>query len=273
MSNEKEYILGTHDEEISRLGLQHSVWRPRALDAWRRAGITVGQTVLDLGCGPGYASLDLAEIVGPEGKVVAIDRSRRFLDALESRSSHRGFSNIETHELDLNHASLPQIQADAAWTRWVFAFVKDPRQLLERAGATLKKGATWVIHEYIDYASWRMMPRSDELEEFVRVVMKSWRHDGGEPDIGLELPGWLNELGFELQSLNPIMEVISPANYMWQWPMSFARVGLKRMADLGYLDPKRAHQIEQSLKQRESEPNTRMVTPAVLEIIAVRKSG
>lgn len=271
MSDEKDYILGTHDEEINRLGLQHNVWRPWALDAWRRAGITVGQTVLDLGCGPGYASIDLAEIVGPEGRIVAIDRSRRFLDALESRSRHRGLANIETHELDLNHAALPKIQADAAWTRWVFAFVKDPRLLLERAGATLKKGATWVIHEYIDYASWRMMPRSAELEEFVRVVMKSWRHDGGEPDIGLELPGWLNELGFELKSLTPITEVISPSNYMWQWPMSFARVGLQRMADLGNLDPKRAQQIEQSLNQRESEPNTRMVTPTVLEIIA-RKS-
>ena len=39
MSEERDYLLGTHDAEVQRLGLQHRVWRPRVLDAWRRAGI------------------------------------------------------------------------------------------------------------------------------------------------------------------------------------------------------------------------------------------
>ena len=55
MEKDKDYILGTHDEEILRLGLQHRVWRPKVLDAWKRAGFTVGQTILDFGCVPGYA--------------------------------------------------------------------------------------------------------------------------------------------------------------------------------------------------------------------------
>ena len=79
---ERDYVLGTHEEEIERLGLQHRVWRPRALDAWARAGFSRGQTLIDVGCGPGHATLDLAEIVGPSGRVVAVDRSRRFLDAV-----------------------------------------------------------------------------------------------------------------------------------------------------------------------------------------------
>ena len=52
---ERDYVLGTHDEEIERLGLQHRVWRPRMLEAWRRAGVTVGSRVIDIGAGPGYA--------------------------------------------------------------------------------------------------------------------------------------------------------------------------------------------------------------------------
>src|SRR5512145_1640514 len=109
MATERDYLLGTHDAELARLGLQHRVWRPRALDAWRRAGFTVGQTVLDIGCGPGHASLDLAEIVGPAGRVVALDRSRRFLDALEAARRQRGLANIATHELDLDEEPLPPV--------------------------------------------------------------------------------------------------------------------------------------------------------------------
>jgi len=76
MGAERDYVLGTHEEELARLGLQHRVWRPVALDCWQRAGITVGKRVLDVGAGPGYAAIDLAEIVGPKGEVVALERQR-----------------------------------------------------------------------------------------------------------------------------------------------------------------------------------------------------
>src|SRR5262249_5599938 len=120
MSTERDYVLGTHDDEIARLGLQHAVWRPRASDAWRRAGFTAGQTLSDLGCGPGYATLDLAEVVGPVGRVVGIDRSRRFLDALEAAARARGLGWIETVEMDLAAHDLPALEADGIWSRWVY---------------------------------------------------------------------------------------------------------------------------------------------------------
>src|SRR5712691_2658819 len=139
-TGERDYVLGTHDEELQRLGLQHRVWRPRALDAWRRAGFTLGQTILDVGCGPGYASLDLAEIVGPAGKVVAIDRSERFLDALRSTARRNAIENIETRSLDLDGDELPQLRADGAWACWVFAFLKRPADLVRRVADALKPG-------------------------------------------------------------------------------------------------------------------------------------
>ena len=73
---DREYVLGTYDEEIERLGLQHRVWRAHMTDCWKRAGLSVGQKVLDVGAGPGYATLDLAQIVGPLGRVAALELSR-----------------------------------------------------------------------------------------------------------------------------------------------------------------------------------------------------
>jgi len=271
MSDEKDYILGTHDEEIERLGLQHRVWRPKMLDAWKRAGFTVGQTILDVGCGPGYASLDLAEIVGPSGKVFAIDRSRRFLDALETAHKQRGLENISTLELDLDQGELPFVGADGAWCRWVFAFLKRPRDLLKRIAGALKPGGVLVAHEYFDYSTWQFAPRSPEHEEFVRVVMESWRETGGEPDIGLFLPSWLQELRFETKVLNPIIEIFSKTSCWWQWPRTFIDVGLRRMVDLGHLTADRARAIAEAFAAREAHPGTLMITPAVLEIIAIRR--
>ena len=264
-------MLGTHAEEISRLALQHRVWRPRALDAWRRAGFTVGQTLLDLGCGPGYASIDPAEIVGPTGRVVAIDRSRRFLGALEAASLQRGLDQITTLELDLDESNLSVIRADGAWARWVFAFVKRPHGLLSRVDDALKKNGILVIQEYFDYSTWRFSPRSPAIEEFLRVVMESWRAEGGEPDIGLDLPIWLKELGFEIKTLNPIIDIVPASNFIWQWPKTFIQVGLNRLVELGRLTSDRARAIAEEFAAREAAPHTLMITPGVLEIIAVRR--
>jgi len=271
MQNDKDYILGTHDEEIARLGLQHRVWRPRALDAWRRAGFTASQTLLDIGCGPGHAAVDLAEMVGPSGKVFAFDRSRRFLNALEMVRKQRGLEHIETRELDLDEAELPHVEADGAWARWVFAFVKQPRELLARVGGALKRGGVLVLHEYFDYSTWRLAPRSPLLEEFVQVVMASWRADGGEPDIGLDLPHWLAELGFEIKSLRPLIDIIPASNFVWQWPKAFIEVGLRRLVDLGHLQSERAREIWEAFINSEAASHPLMITPAVLEIIAVRQ--
>src|SRR6188474_3641016 len=101
MAAERDYVLGTHEEELARLGLQHRVWRPVVLDCWQRAGITVGKRVLDVGAGPGYATVDLAEIVGPAGEVIAVERSARFLEVARRACAARGLSQVRFREADV----------------------------------------------------------------------------------------------------------------------------------------------------------------------------
>jgi len=270
MVSSKDYVLGTHDEEIERLGLQHRAWRQRALDAWRSAGIGPGQTVLDVGCGPGYAALDLAELVGPSGRVVAIDKSERFLRALDAACCERRIGNITAHPADLDAGEFPDLIADCAWCRWVFAFVKNPRALLARIATALALEGSIVVHEYFDYSTWRAAPRCPELEEFVGAVMASWRTQGGEPDIALSLPGWLEELGFELRTARPIIDVVQPDHLSWNWLATFIDVGRSRLVDLGHLSPSRAESIWQEFIALQATPGARMISPGVLEIVAAR---
>jgi SAM-dependent methyltransferase len=271
MARERDYVLGTHDDEVERLGVQHSVWRPRANDAWQRACFTSGQTIVDVGCGPGYATLDLSELVGPTGRVVAVDRSRRFLDVLEAKRVAREIDNITLVESDLDEATFPAGAADGAWCRWVLAFVPRPRQLLERIAHGLKRGGAFVSHEYFDYGLWRSLPHSALFEEFVSATISNWRRSGGEPNVGLEVPRWLEQLGFEIESVRPLVFVISPHDYMWQWPTSFMQVGLKRLVDLGAIDPGRAPLLGQAMHDIANAKDVRMITPGLLEVIARKR--
>jgi SAM-dependent methyltransferase len=267
---ERDYLLGTHDEEIERLGLQHRVWRPRVLDAWRRAGITTGMRVVDAGAGPGWATLDLAEIVGPDGRVQALERSQRFLAALRQAAALRNLGNIDCHELDLTTDPLPVERADAVWVRWVLTFLTDPAPVVRKLAAALKPGGVAVIHEYLDYRTWSLAPACPEHESFKALVMKNWRESGGEPDVGRALPVMLSKAGLRVRELRPIIDVVSPRNYVWRWAASFLHTYLDRLVADGKAEAAWAESVRTAFARAEADPDTMMVTPLVLEVIAER---
>lgn len=265
---ERDYLLGTHDAEVERLGLQHRLWRDRVLDAWTRAGIASGSRVIDAGAGPGWASLDLAEIVGPGGRVFALERSGRFLEFLRGAAGGRGLENIESRELDLMVDPLDLDGADAFWIRWVLAFVSDPAAVLGKLAAALRPGGVAVIHEYLDYRTFSYAPRRPAQQAFLEVVIEGWRASGGDPDAARKLPALLPACGLRIKSLRPLVDVITPADPLWPWPASFIRTYPEHLLETGQVDRAWVDRLLAEFEAAESDPRTVMVTPLVLEIIA-----
>ncbi len=265
---ERDYVLGTHDEELERLELQHRVWRPRMLDALYRAGVTSGSRVIDVGAGPGFATLDLAEIVARQGEVVSVERSSRFLEASRERIARRGLQQVRFHELDLMTDPIPATGFDAAWCRWVACFVADPMRLVHAIASSLRVGGKVVFHEYADYGTWRLAPRRPAVESFVEQVMASWREAGGEPDVALQLPSFLEAAGMRVTFSQPIIFAVHPGDYRWRWPASFLEINLKRLQELGRVDAAWCDQVQAEWTAAEADPASLLLTPMVLEIIA-----
>jgi SAM-dependent methyltransferase len=261
--NDGDYVLGTRDDEVERLGLQHRVWRGRVLEAFRRARIRSGQTVIDVGAGPGFVTADLASLVGPAGKVIALERSPHFVDKLRSR----GLTNVEVREQDVSQP-FAITAADASWCRWLLSFVPDPAATVDHIAAALKPGGIALFHEYAAYETWRMMPPHPLHERFRSLVMQSWSDTGGEPDVALRLPQWLGEAGFEVVETRLLADIIKPADETWQWPRSFMETGAHRLHELGYI---KAGEVEPMARLLDDPPpDAHMLTPLVAEIIARR---
>jgi ubiquinone/menaquinone biosynthesis C-methylase UbiE len=265
---EKPYIFGTHEAELQRLGIQHRVWRPDVTEAWRRAGFTSGQTILDLGCGPGFLSLDLAEITGAAGQVIALDRSEDFLNYLHSEAERKGLYNISTHCINLDEDEIPEMELDGVYARWLFAFLRNPKSLLEPVIKRLKTGGTIVLHEYFHYHTFEFTSPSPAFDVFISAVLKAWYAEGGTPDIATDLLIWCEEFGLTIESVRPIVHVVSPENYIWQWPKSFVEVSPWRLAELGFLTKQEVENLQREFDSFETDGKTRVITPAVLEIIA-----
>jgi SAM-dependent methyltransferase len=271
MAAERTYFLGTHDDELERLGLQHRVWRPTVLECWRRAGIGPGSKVLDVGAGPGFAAADLADIVGPAGRVVAIERSARFVETGRAMLAGHGLTNVDYHELDLMTDPLPAGAMDASWCRWVACFVASPAVLLDKIAAVIRPGGVAIFHEYVQYDSLRITTAGPRMREFVRQVEQGWRDAGGEPNVAQVVVRLLQERGFSIRDAIPRVFCVRPGDPMWQWPATFIDIHLRHQLELGRIEASWAEAVRAEFAAAEQQAATLLITPMVLEIVAEKR--
>lgn len=110
-------------------------WEPARFLA--RFNLQPGQWVLDLGCGPGFWTIPLAEIVGPSGKVFALDVSQEMLDALAERHPP---SNVNLILGELPTIGLPDQSVDLIWAAFLYHEVDPSSELAAEMRRVLRPG-------------------------------------------------------------------------------------------------------------------------------------
>ncbi|WP_421792606.1 class I SAM-dependent methyltransferase [Hyphobacterium sp.] len=263
-----DYIIGASEAEIRRLGQQHSIWRETALAGWRRAGLAPGMTVLDMGCGPGHASFDLAQLVGPTGHVIAVDQSGLFLDAVNEGAAARGLTNIETLKTDLANLNLVAGSVDFVWSRWVLSFLANTAELLKRLDAVLKPGGVFIAHEYGHYETFGFYPGDPVQDRFIAAVQNSWRAFGGEPNIAKQIPEIAADMGWKVTGLTPHVFTTRPGELIWEWPVGWLKSdGIDRLVELGFLSAEDSAKFHAMVDDRAKDPASLLTTPMVVEVI------
>ncbi len=264
----REYVLGVNDAELERLGLQHRLWGAQAYVIWERAGFRAGQTILDVGCGPGFAAFDLAALVGPAGRVIAVDEAARFLHHIQQQCHARGVTNIEVHPADVQHLSLPAESVDGAYARWVLCFVRDPAAVVRAVAAALRPGGIFAVQDYFNYTALSLAPRSEAFDRIIDGVNRSWRARGGDPDVVGRLPALMDACGLRVREIRPILRTARPADPLWQWPTSFFRNFVPALVRDGFVTESEARAFEGEWAARSADPHTFFQTPPVFDVIA-----
>lgn len=280
-STRSEYVLGTNPAELARLGLQHRLWSDSAHTLWRRAGVQPGSHVLDLGCGPGFATADLLQIVAsdapgaPRGSVVAVDESQPYLDHVRSLSNDRGLVPAITIRADLNQpgslAPLRGRDLDAAYARWVFCFVSNPQAVAEGVRDALRPGGRLVVQDYFDYEAMTVAPRYESFTKAVIATGKSWRLRGGDPDIMGRLPMMLERFGFRVTHLEAHQRLARPHEPMWHWPQTFWHNFLPVLVQLGLLTEADREQWLRDWAELSRTPGAFAKLPPLFDLIAEKE--
>lgn len=140
------YPLESSDRERARLSSQAQVLRPYTERLLRNSGARAGSAVLDLGTGAGDVALLAAEVVGPKGRVVSMDRDTSHLAHARKRATDAGFSNVTFVEGDI---VTPPIDPpfDVAIGRYVLMYQSDPVATVRGIARAIRPGGSIAFHE------------------------------------------------------------------------------------------------------------------------------
>jgi ubiquinone/menaquinone biosynthesis C-methylase UbiE len=270
-SKHKEYVLGTGDDELERLGIQHRLWADATTLAWKKAGIGPGSNVVDLGCGPGHASFDLAQLVTKRGRVLALDESQPFIDAVNRQAQSRGFDHVVAQLADAQNLdqSLARIGIDAVYCRWLLCWLPEPQKALRGIMSLLKPGGKVIIHDYFNWQSMGLAPRSRALEKVIAAAQESFKDRHSNTDISGSLPRLLREAGFkekyfEVHSRTPRG---GGCDSMIAWPVTWWKTYAPKLVSLGKLSQDTCDQALADISRLERDPEMFFVCPPVYEFI------
>ncbi|MEU7550751.1 methyltransferase domain-containing protein [Streptomyces sp. NPDC044571] len=194
--------MSPHEKAVYTHGHHESVlrshrWRTAANSAAYLIGeLRPGMSVLDVGCGPGTITADLAELVSPGGHVTAVDAARDVVEQASAYVKERGlagavsFATADVHALDFPDGSFDVVHAHQ-----VLQHVGDPVQALREMRRVCRPGGVVAARD-ADYAAMTWYPAEPGLEEWLGLYRRVARANGGEPDAGRRLLAWARAAGF-----------------------------------------------------------------------------
>lgn len=212
-SRDATYTLGRTSHETTRLIEQSRIYGESTTRLCKRAGITEGMRVLEIGSGAGDVALTLAERVGPTGQVIGVDVNAAILDTARQRAADAGMRNVEFIAGDARTLDLTDT-FDAVLGRFVLMYMANPREAFAKLIKHVKPGgiAAFQEPEYTLYPAF-IHPDTPLINQLIAWILDVFEHSGARLDMGIGLYRAFVDAGLP----PPAMHLESPIGAAGAW--------------------------------------------------------
>lgn len=267
--NNPYYIIRGGVEGRERLRVLSRILHPLSVALLRRAGARTGMYCLEAGCGGGDIAVEMASMVGDEGKVIAIDIDPVKIDIARREAEAAQVSNIEYRLADITRDAFDE-EFDLVHARFLLTHLPGPERALENMRHSMRPGGVIVVEE-IDFRGHFCYPDCPAFWRYVELYTETVARRGGDANIGPRLPTLLDQAGFQ----NIQMNVVQPAGLggdvklMASLTMENIREGVA--AD-GLATPSEIEAIVAELRNFASTPGTVQSLPRIVQAWGWRSS-
>lgn len=148
----------------------------RPSQVFPQLGLKAGMTVCDMGCGNGFYSIEMAKLVAPGGKVLAVDIQQEMLHLLKLRADEAQVENIRPILGTAVDPQLPAGSVDLLLMVDVYHEFSHPQQMLSAIRASLKPGGQIALLEYREEDA--RVPIKPEHKMSKRQILKEYQANG-----------------------------------------------------------------------------------------------
>jgi SAM-dependent methyltransferase len=216
-TSSQQYVHG-HHESVLR---SHRTRTAANSAAFLLPHLREDMSLLDVGCGPGTITVELAGILA-SGTVVGVDAAPQALAA--ARDHARDTRNVRFEQADVYHLPYPDEAFDVVYAHQVLQHLADPIAALREMRRVTKRGGLVAARDS-DYASMTWYPLSAGLERWNDLYHQMTRAGGFEPDAGRRLLSWALAAGFDVANVTASASswcFTSPAERLW-WADTWAQ--------------------------------------------------
>ena len=135
------------------------------------AEVSIGQSVLDIGCGSGGSTFEISRRIGSDGTVWGVDISKPMLDIAIARLTSHGIGNVKLSEADVTTFDFENYSFDIAFSRFGVMFFEDPVASFSSIANSLKSNGR------LAFCCWRSLSKNEWFELPLNVGLKYCNQD------------------------------------------------------------------------------------------------
>ncbi|MBC1241048.1 methyltransferase domain-containing protein [Nostoc sp. 2RC] len=199
------YVISGGQKGKDRLKILADVVQQSTYNLLKNVGISEGMQSLDVGCGGGDVTIEIAKLIGASGKVLGIDMDSSIIQLVQEE--FKQFTNIEFRVLNAFDIQ-EQSQYDLAYSRFLLAHLTNPGLVTTKMYHALKPGGVAIVEE-TDFSGYYCYPESQAFTRYLELHRQVIDRRGGNVDLGAKVPKIMRDSGFKNVRVNLVQPIFT----------------------------------------------------------------
>jgi ubiquinone/menaquinone biosynthesis C-methylase UbiE len=266
----ERYVIRGGQAGYERLRLLARLHRAGTIELFRRAGVRPGMRCLDLGCGGGEVTFELALLAGPAGSVTGLDMDEVKLGLARDAAGQRGITNVEFRAANVNDWDEPG-GYDFVYCRFLLQHLSRPVDLLRRMWRGVKPGGAIAVED-ADFGGLFCDPDNGGFDFYRRMYQRVCQRSGGDPTIGRKLRRYFLRAGITSPEVR-LVQVIDETGDSKALALSTLEATADAIVGAGLATAGEVAGAIKDLAAFAADPGTLIGDPRIFQVSAARDPG